>query len=159
MDNSLDLFRPADAQLAGHVLSAWKWLFRKDYSVIGTSVFGDVFLKDNHGLIDMLDLVSGEVKQVAYCVEEFEYELNGESARREWLMEPLVRKLITSGLRAGVGECYAFKTPPALGGELQPENVVVWDALKYHSGLSSVFRQAAGLPPGTEVRVVPPSNP
>jgi len=155
MDGILDLWRPANENLAKHTLAAWSWLLRKNYTLIGTSLFGDAFLKDDNGLIDMLDLVHGEVRQVAFCIEEFEFELESNNARNEWLMEPLARHLMASGLIPGVDQCYAFQTPPALGGQLKPQNVLLWDIFKYHSGLSSVFRQISGMPPGTQIVIKP----
>ena len=151
MNAPSDLFRPVDAELAKHVLSSWGWLLDKNYTVIGMSLFGDTFLKDEKGCIFMLDVLNGKLKQIAYCIEEFEFDLNGETSRRDWLMEPLARQLIVAGVRVDVGQCYAFKTPPALGGKLWPENVVLWNLFKYHEGLSSLFRQISDLPPGTQI--------
>lgn len=99
----------------------------------------------------MLDLIAGEVKQIACCVEEFEYDLGQERGRNEWLMSALAQQLIASGVCPGDIECFAFRTPPILGGQLHPSNVVLWDLIKYHTGLSKLLSQIKDLPPGTQV--------
>jgi hypothetical protein len=149
------LLRPVASDVAERILAAWSWLITKRCSLIGVSAFGDCFLLNEEGHVQMLDLVAGEVRQLAYCVEEFEYDLGSVDAQNEWLMAPLAKRLRASGVEAAIDQCYAFKTPPLLGGKLVPENVVVWDLSRYHSGVSQIIRQVRDLPPGTEVVIRP----
>jgi hypothetical protein len=45
----------------------------------------------------------------------------------------------------------AFRTPPILGGALEPENVVAWDRWAYYEGLATLLPQVLNMPLGTEV--------
>jgi hypothetical protein len=128
-----------DDALANEILHAWRWLLQKPYTIIGLSRFGDVFLKDPQGLIDMLDLVRGEVHQVAWCIEEFEHDLQSEAVKAERLMDGLASHLAATGVPLEQGQCYAFREPPILGGQLQPENFVPLDIRTYLVGLSQAL--------------------
>lgn len=144
-------FRAASTILANHVIATWSWLLPKDAFVLGMSLFGDAFLIDPQGTVYMLDLVAGNVKPIAVCKEEFEWEVGQEKGRNEWLMVPLASHLAASGVVPSDQECYAFRTPPILGGAIAPANVILWDVFKYHTGLSKIVRQVGDLPPGTQV--------
>jgi hypothetical protein len=136
---------------AGLILGNWAALLGKPYRLHGMSLFGDLFLIAPGGAVDMLDLVSGDCKQIAWCVEELEYEIGKDQGQREWLMAPLADAARRSGLQLAEMQCYAYRTPPMLGGSLDPSNLVPWDIYKYHSGLPKLFAQIRGLPAGTQI--------
>ena len=140
---------------APRLLAHWERRVPQHLQPLFLSTFGDWFLRDSDDRIQMFDLVTGELKQVAYSRTEFEALLELEEYQREWLMSHLVEQLRQSGLARARGQCYAFRTPPMLGGQLSPSNVVVWDLAAYQSGTSKVHQQVGGLPPGTEVVIKP----
>jgi hypothetical protein len=135
------------------VLAVWASLLPERCRLLGASLFGDLFLARETGEVDMLDLVSGELKQIAVCIEEFEWELTQRERREEWLMQRLADAAMAAGLRPGNGECLAFRTPPMLGGQLKPDNLARWNLVVYHRGLAKLLPQIRDLPPGTEVVV------
>src|SRR5690242_16376735 len=108
-------------------MATWSSMLRGPCRLLGLSAFGDLFLARPDESIDMLDLVGGELKQVAVCIEEFEYGLQSDEGRRDWLMGPLVDQAAEAGLCPAKGQCLAFRTPPLLGGALNSANLVVWD--------------------------------
>lgn len=126
-------------------------------SILGASVFGDLFLLRSTGEVDMLDLVAGEVKQIAACVEEFEWDVTQREKREEWLMPSLANAAFAIGLKPGPGECLAFRTPPFLNGPLQPGNLYCLDFVAYQVGMGKILPQVLGLPPGTQIVSLPPS--
>ena len=140
---------------APRLLSHWAWRVPQHLQPLFLSKFGDWFLRDTEDRIQMLDLVAGELKQVADSRAEFEALLELEDYQREWLMSHLVEQLRQSGMAPARGQCYAFRTPLMLGGQLSPSNVVVWELAAYQSGTSKVHQQVGGLPPGTEVVIRP----
>jgi hypothetical protein len=82
----------------------------------------------------------------------------GENAN-EWLMIPLVDKLVAAGIRLKPGHCYGFKTPPVLGGQYAVENVgplPIWD---YLGGYSSIHEQLRDVPAGAQVVLNVVNNP
>ena len=108
-------FIPASAIDQPAVLSVWSALLPAGCKLLGASLFGDLFVARESGEVDMLDLVSGELKQVAVCVEEFEWDLTQPQRREELLMQSLADAALSAGLKPGAAECLAFRTPPMLG--------------------------------------------
>jgi hypothetical protein len=152
-------FVPASAIDASAVLSLWSALLPAGCKLLGASLFGDLFVARESGEVDMLDLVSGELKQVAVCVEEFDWDRTQPQWREELLMQSLADAALSAGLKLGPAECLAFRTPPMLGGQLRQDNLVPWNFLAYHSGLAKVFPQIRHLPLGTEVVARPADGP
>ncbi|MCB9913456.1 MAG: DUF1851 domain-containing protein [Verrucomicrobiales bacterium] len=136
---------------APELLALWEWRIPQHLQPLFLSTFGDWFFRDADDHVLMFDLVAGELEQVADSRPEFEALLELEEYQREWLMSHLVEELRKSGLIRAPGQCYAFRTPPMLGGELSPANIVIWDLRAYQSGTSEVHQQIGDLPPGTHV--------
>ena len=59
---------------------------------VGLSAFGDLFLNDADGSIKMLDLVACDLKEIATCIEEFDWGLGDPTHQEEWLMVGLCRR-------------------------------------------------------------------
>src|SRR5438132_601777 len=57
-------FIPASAIDASALLSVWSGLLPEGCKLLGASLFGDLFVARESGEVDVLDLVSGELKQV-----------------------------------------------------------------------------------------------
>jgi hypothetical protein len=152
-------FIPAIAIDAPAVLSVWSALLPAGCKLLGASLFGDLFVARESGEVDMLDLVSGELKQVAVCVEEFDWDRAQPQRREDLLMQSLADAALSAGLKPGAGECLAFRTPPMLGGQLRPDNLVRWNFVAYHSGLAKLLPQIKDLPLGTEVVARPAGGP
>jgi hypothetical protein len=69
----------------------------------------------------------------------------------EWFALQLVGNLLTSGIRLGPGECFGYKVPPVLGGEVNLNNFEPTD-LQVHFGiLGQIHRQVKDLPHGTPI--------
>jgi hypothetical protein len=148
-------YTPAADVDAPRVLSTWAWFLRRPYRLLGLSAFGDLFLEHADRAIKMLDLVACELKEIATCVEEFDWGLGDPAHQEEWLMAGLCRRATETGIRRGPDQCLAFQTPPILGGSLEPENLIAWDRWAYYDGLAKLLPQVLGLPLGTEVVVKP----
>jgi hypothetical protein len=143
---------------APRLLAHWAWRVPQHFQPLFLSNFGDWFFRDSYDHIHKFDLVAGELKQLADSQAEFEALLEVEEYQREWLMSHLVGALQQSGLTRSRGQCYAFRTPPMLGGQVSPSNIVVWDIAAYQSGMSKVHEQAGRLSPGTKVVIKPEKN-
>ena len=116
------------------LLAHWGWKVPQHLQPLFLSTFGDWFFRDSDDHIHMLDLVAGELKRVADSRRELEALLELEEYRREWLMSHLVEELRQSGVTRKRGQCYAFRTPSILGGQLSSSNIVVWDLEVIRSG-------------------------
>lgn len=136
---------------APRLFAHWSWRVPQHYQPICLSTFGDWFLRDSDDHIYIFDLVKSELRQIADSQVEFEALLDCEEYQREWLLSHVVAQLRQSGLIRSRGQCYAFRTPPMLGGQLATSNIIIWDLAAYQSGTSKVHRQVVDLPPGTEI--------
>jgi hypothetical protein len=150
-----DLYTPAANIDATRVLATWEWFLRRQYRLLGVSAFGDLFLEDADGSIKMLNLVACELKEIATCIEEFDWGLGDAAHQEEWLMAGLCRRAADAGMHRDADQCLAFRTPPILGGALEPENLLAWDRWAYYEGLAKVLPQVLNLPCGTQVAVKP----
>ena len=79
-------FIPPSEIDAPAVLSVWSALLAPRCKLLGASLFGDLFVAKESGEVDMLDLVAGELKEVAVCVDEFDWDLTQRERREELLM-------------------------------------------------------------------------
>jgi hypothetical protein len=139
-----------DDKLDG-LLEDWRWLVEGKYSPVLMTAFGDLFLRGETGAVYFLDVVSGEFTCVAKSVEEFEAELAKPETADQWLMAELVLLLREKGVNLHAGQCYGYKIPPVLGGQLSIENIEPTDLVVHHSISGQIHRQTKDLPPGTPI--------
>jgi hypothetical protein len=152
-DAAIICFIDASQLKCPQILAIWNWLLQKPLRLLGISLFGDLFLEDKDGSIKMLDLVACELKQIAICIEEFEWGLGNAEQQENWLMVSLAKRLASNGIRTEPTQCLAFRTPPILGGPLNTSNVVVLDLMSYYQGLAKLLPQILHMPPGSEVNL------
>jgi len=103
----------------------------------------------------MFDLISCELREIAASETEFLAKLETEEQRREWLRSHLVAAAEEAGIERSPTQCFAFRTPPIIGGTFALSNLVPWDFAKYQVGTSKVLQQVADLPIGTQVITEP----
>jgi hypothetical protein len=54
----------------------------------------------------------------------------------------------------GAGQSYSYKTPPALGGQIEPAHFEPTDLSVPFSMLGQIQRQIKNLPPGTSIATI-----
>jgi hypothetical protein len=106
--------------------------------LLSVSQFGHLFLGAPTGAISCLDVIRAELIQVSSSQREFELALKTRDFQVDWLLADLIDSLQEQGMRRSPRECFAFRTPPILGGTLQAQNIVPWDLETYHVSLSAV---------------------
>ncbi len=126
------------------LLGNWSWLLGDRMQPLFLTVFGDWFLNDEAGHIYFLDLMEGQLSQVAKDREELNRHLADQDKRDTWFMEHIAYRCIESGMRPGQGECLAFKIPPVLGGKIGHENIQVLSLAVYERIMGQIHRQAHG---------------
>lgn len=133
------------------VLRAWSWLLPTTLTVWIMNRFGDLFLVLDDGTVHMLDVGVGTLTKVAESRDDFANRLDDGDNANQWLMIPLIDRLVTSGLTLQVGECYSYKQPPVLGGDYTVENTCVLPIREHYGAYASIHTQIKDLPDGTEV--------
>ena len=146
-DYSIDVSEYSFESLLGN----WKWLINKPASPFLMTLFGDVFLKNENEEYWWLDTFAGKLSKIADSQEDF-YKLIGNPQKFvEMFMFEVVNINRQLGLDLSEKQCYSFKIPPILGGQLEPENIEVCDIFVHLSILGQIHQQVKDLPPGTKI--------
>jgi len=133
------------------LLSEWRWLADESFHPVVISALGDLFLRHDDGRIFWLSAGWGQLTEVATSAEEFKRRMVQRANANERFVPDLVGDILTAGQRLGPGECFGYKHPPVLGGEIEPDNFEPTD-LQVHFGiLGQIHRQVKDLPPGTPI--------
>jgi hypothetical protein len=136
---------------ADDLLRDWRWLLGNSMQLLIVSALGDMFLADAEGHVHWLDTGSGQLEQVAGSAEEFKRLMQQRENADQWFVPELVGDLMASGMRLAPGQCYSYKKPPVLGGEIELGNFEPTDLSVHFSILGQIHRQVKDLPPGTKI--------
>ncbi len=139
-------------------LAPWQDTLPQNFTLWLVNKFGDPFIVDGNGAVHWLPLDQGALVSVAASRDNFASLVDQGSNFNEWFLAPLVDQLSGLGVHPTAGRCYGFVTPPVMGGAYTPENVSTPWLPEYYRLTAQFFRQVAGLPDGTWVRVVPPKS-
>jgi hypothetical protein len=134
------------------LLADWRWLCPQPMSLVARSAFGDLFLRDEAGIIFKLDIAIGQLKQIAKSEAEFRNLARTKEQREEWFAERDELAAAAGGLNPGPEECIAFKTPILFAEGGAPNNAYVGSLYEQVAFLGDLHRQIAELPEGTKVQ-------
>jgi hypothetical protein len=137
------------------LLVGWARLLPSELTVWLMNRFGDLFLVYPDGSVHMLDVGAGRVERVADSRDDFRAKIDEGDNANQWLMIPLVDKLVAAGMRLGPGQCYGYKMPPVLGGDYTVANTCVLPIAEQYGFHADLHEQIKDVPDGTEVRLVP----
>ena len=112
---------------------------------------GDVFFSAKDGSVYWLDTGQGLLTQIASSQEQFLAEMRKDGGA-EWLLSPVIDRLLDSGLQLDHDQCFAFKVLPILGGTYTPENMVPMSAAGWYGFSGYAHHQIKDLPEGTQIR-------
>jgi hypothetical protein len=133
------------------LLSTWRWLVGKQLQPVVVSAIGDLFLRHEDGRIFWLDVACGILSEVAPSAEEFKKLMVQPVHTNEWFIPQLIGDLKASGLNLGPSQCYSYKVPPPLGGEIELSNFEVCDISVHFNVLGQINEQIKDLPEGTSI--------
>jgi hypothetical protein len=134
-----------------NLLKDWSWLLPRQVTVWLMNRFGDLFLVFDDGAVHMLEIGGGSLTKVAESRDDFCAKIDLDDNANNWLMIPLVDRLVDSGMRLAPGKCYHSKFPPIVGGDYTLENTAVVDIAEHYGFYGSVHEQLKDVPDGTEV--------
>jgi hypothetical protein len=132
-------------------LAAWSWLVPPEFTLWLVNRFADLFIVLPDGSVHMLDVGSGTLVKVADSRDDFCARIDDLETANEWLMIPLVDRLVAAGIELRPGQCYGFKTPPVLGGEYTVANCGPLSVCDYLGGYGSIHKQLRDVPDGSQV--------
>jgi hypothetical protein len=100
------------------LLSCWAGTIPESFTLWLVNRFGDAFLVVDDGSVHMLDLGSGSFTHLANDRDHFAELLDVDDNASNWLMIPLVDASVRTLPPLQASECYGFKVPPMLGGDI-----------------------------------------
>lgn len=133
------------------LVANWHWRLPSEFTAWIVNRFGDLFLKTGDGKIHVLRLDDGSLRCLADSKDQFCDMIDDVTIANDWLMIPLVDRLVAAGKILRPGECYAFVQIPIVGGDYTVENVDVRTVEFQYAALGPIFEQLEGLPNGTTV--------
>lgn len=133
------------------LLRSWAWLLPRQFTIWIVNRFGDLFIVLGDGTIHMLDVGAGLLKKVAENRDDFGAKLDENDNANDWLMIPLVDRLVESGVTLKERECYSYRQPPVLGGDYTIDNTVVLPIHQHYAAYGGIHELIKDVPDGTEV--------
>jgi Domain of unknown function (DUF1851) len=133
------------------LLSGWGWLVPAEFAVWLMNRFGDLFLILPDGSVHMLDVGAGSLTKMAESREEFSKLINEAGNADDWLMIPLVDRVMAAGMHLQPGQCYSLLIPPILGGDYTTENMVILPIFEHFGVYGSYHEQLRDVSDGTQV--------
>ena len=142
-----DIFLDINEFDVQRVLEQWSPLVSGPLQPMGMSAFGDVYFLRPNGTVHVLDVLEGQVRQVANTQDEFAACMNAKEWQEANLLPGVVWQLHSRGLKRAPGQVFGFAPHPALAGKIDPELAMPLDAVAWHSICTqTVGPQAAGTP-------------
>ena len=132
-------------------LQEWEWLLPPEFTVWLVNRFADLFLVFADGTVQMLQVSSGMLTKVAESRDEFAVLIDKGQNAEQWLMIPLVDRMVSAGITLAPQQCYGLKVPPILGGEYSPVNCAAIKIEDYVGACGSVHRQLRDVSDGSKV--------
>ncbi len=142
---------PINDLSATQLLEDWAWLLPKPHELIALNKFGDMFLRNEAGEICFLSLATGQLNRLAGSTAEFQ-QLSADKVNQEkWFLLKLLTELERAETKIAHGQCFGFKKPPSLGGDVEVSNIEVSPLYAYVSLMGQIHQQVNGFPPGTKI--------
>jgi hypothetical protein len=140
------------------MIDSWRWLIGHGaFSVVCVTAMGNLFIADSAGVVHFLDTTEGLFRRVADTCEALDSLFDSSNNRRWLLWSFFVRELLKSAQPLAPGQCYGWKVPPCLGGEIDFKNLEPTDVATHVSIQGQLHEQTRAMAPGTrieEIRVV-----
>lgn len=140
------------------LLAEWRWVVPADYTAIQMTKFGDWFFADPVGRVFLLDLIEGNLCQVASSVAEYNQLKNTSDKQTDWFLDGLVFRCDSEGLQLHEGECYGWKIHPMIGGKFEFANIQIFSLRVYQPLMGQLLRQWNQLEPGDPIPQIKISN-
>ncbi|WP_095086370.1 T6SS immunity protein Tdi1 domain-containing protein [Mesorhizobium sophorae] len=152
------LFIEPSGKDVAEALDGWKWIGLDGLEPTAVSAFGDIFFRASDGSIHLLDTITGRLRPVSANWDEFSALVQNADSQDDLLLAGLVKAARKNGLILKAGQCYDFKTPPVLGGEMSVEQTqATFFVVKVHIA-GQIHGKIKDLPPGTKINKVTISN-
>lgn len=133
-----DLTIPSEHLEAKRLLQNWAWLFEPRLEILMITKLGDAFLiEPSSGAIFFLDTLDGELESIADSIADFRKLLED----KDFVIDYFSLELLAPVMHLTMPEntVYSFKTPPVLGGELDSDNLELFDVITHFDDMGKLW--------------------
>lgn len=127
------------------------WLLGAPHELMAMNNFADMFLRAADGSIGMMNVTWGTIDTLAPDTSVFERMARERENQENWFLTDMLTKIEHAGLILGNGQCFGFKVPLRLGGEMDLSNIEVSSVSVYVSIMGQIHRQLKDVPPGAKI--------
>ena len=136
----------------GDVLACWAWLVPRAFTVWFANRFGDLFMVFDDDSVRRLDVGVGSIQRLADNRDHFSKLIDDGDNANDWLMIPLVDRLVEAGVKLAPGQCYSYLRLPVLGGDYTVQNICVVSLERHLKAFGPIHERIKDLPDGTRVK-------
>src|SRR5436190_7028096 len=147
----IDLTISFDGPDADRLLADWRWLVPQNFQPLHLTKFGHWFLSSPDGRIHHLNLIEGNLLQVAKSRQQFDAMKDDEQIRNEWFQAAFVFQCKAEGLSLKPGECFGWRVHPMVGGRLELANIQAFPLAAYQSLIAQLLQPRLNLTPGDSI--------
>ena len=122
-------------------------------ALVARTVFGDLFLRNEAGVVFWLNTAVGKLTEVAHSETQFFEMAETSEKRREWFAEPELQASARRGLNPNSTQCIGFSVPLVFGESGSADTAYIADLYEYVSFLGDLNRQISSLPDGAKVKL------
>ena len=135
------------------LLSEWRWLCPHRMALVARTAFGDLFLRNEAGVIFWLDTAVGKLTAVAHSETQFLEMAKTSEKQREWFAETEVQASARRGLNPNSTQCIGFSVPLVFAESGSPDTAYIADLYEYVSFLGDLNHRISSMPDGAKVRL------
>jgi len=144
---------PVDQLEVERLLLEWRWLCPDQMTLVARSVFGDLFLRNEAGVVFWLNTAIGKLTEVAQSETHFLAMAETSEKQSEWFAEPDVQAAESRGLKSNTTQCIGFSVPVAFAESGSANTPYIADLYEYVSFLGDLNRQISTLPDGAKIKM------
>lgn len=131
-------------------LDAWRWIGWEGTTPRFHSLFGDVFFEGPSGFW-FLDTIEGSFTMAWPTEAELRASLASDEGIDRYLLGPLAVRAANEGVELGPAQVFSFLPPPALGGPLAFDHLVVYDFVVAVHLAGQLHEQIRDMPEGSVI--------
>ena len=144
---------PVDQLEVERLLLEWRWLCPDQMTLVARSVFGDLFLRNEAGVVFWLNTSIGKLTEVAQSETHFLAMAETSEKQSEWFAEPDVQAAESRGLKPNTTQCIGFSVPVVFAESGSANTPYIADLYEYVSFLGDLNRQISNLPDGAKIKM------
>ena len=136
------------------LLQEWRWLVQGKFNLLAVNPFGDLFLEDENGCVNRLDVTRATFSAIASSEKDFAKAAREPEGRKDWLLESLALQAAQRDCSPGKGQCVGYKISAVFKESVEAaDNMYVANLYEFVSFMGDLHGQMKDVPDGGKVRI------